>query len=51
MSMVVQPSGEPWVAVMNAQGREQHFAGEDTADWVERNLTFAHFGDGLLGAA
>jgi len=45
------PNSQRWVAVLNAQGREQHYEGEDTADWVERNLTWAHLGGGKLGAA
>ena len=39
VAQLTLPSQQPWVAVMNAQGREQHYEGEDTADWSVRTVS------------
>lgn len=51
LAQLTLPTGIPWFARMNAQGREQHFGNEDTVDWVERNLTWAYLPGDELGAA
>ena len=33
VAQLTLPTQQRWIVVMNAQGREQHYDGEDTADW------------------